>query len=90
MHLYRTVHGQWSFAPTDAKVAKSKGRVVSAVDAPSPAGIGYRFLEAAGKWPKDSTLVVKDASPCEDGAGSTGPDGDEDPDLPEPDDEPDL
>jgi hypothetical protein len=103
MYLYRTVHGKWAFAATDSEIARSKGRVVSALDASSPAGIGFRFWEAAGKWPKDLTLAVGDASPCEpDSEGPTndneGPTNDnedpindnEDPDLPELDDEPDL
>jgi hypothetical protein len=89
LYLYRTVYGKWAFAATDAQIARSKGRVVSALNASSPAGIGFRFWEAAGKWPKDSTLAVGDASPCE--PDTEGPTNDnEDPDLPELDDEPDL
>jgi len=77
MFLFRTVHGKWSFASTESKVTKSKGKVVSAVNAERPSGVEYRYLEAAGKWPKDSTLHVEDKSPCE-GAGSVD---EEEPDL---------
>jgi hypothetical protein len=67
MFLFRTVHGKWSFASTPSKVAKSKGQVVSAVNADRPFEVEYRYLETAGKWPKDSSLHVRDASPCLEG-----------------------
>lgn len=79
MFLFRTVHGKWAFASTQSKVAKSKGQVVSALNAETPFGVEYRYLEAAGKWPKDSSLYIRDASPCE-GEYENG-DDEEEPDL---------
>jgi hypothetical protein len=64
LYLYRSLTGRWTVARGLARVAASKGSVVSTWTGASPVGLDFCYFNGTrgGSWPLDPTFKVVDAS----------------------------
>jgi hypothetical protein len=64
LYLYRSLTGRWTVARGLARVAASKGSVVSTWTGASPVGLDFCYFNGTrgGSWPLDPTFKVADTS----------------------------